>query len=80
MSQATAIGCALSSLVAACLAVETDAWLASVAAMVAWGVAGEVAGERAGGPGTFRPLLLDAVHGLDERTLEARANVKEYIR
>jgi hydroxyethylthiazole kinase len=77
MGQATAIGCALSSLVAACLAVEDDAWLAAIAAMVAWGVAGEVAGDRAGGPGTFRPLLLDAVHGLDARTLQTRARVKE---
>jgi hydroxyethylthiazole kinase len=77
MSQATAIGCALSALVAACLAVERDALLAASTAVLAWGVAGEIAGVRAGGPGTFRPLLIDALFGLDEAALREQAQITE---
>ena len=44
MGLVTAMGCAGSALLCAALAVETDAWLAAVAALAALGVAGEVAG------------------------------------
>ena len=39
----TAMGCAGSALVAACLAVEPDAWRATAAALIVIGVAGEIA-------------------------------------
>ena len=53
MAKVTAMGCAGSALVAAFLAVESDAWLATTAALIAFGVAGEVAAARARGPGSF---------------------------
>ncbi len=79
MSQATAIGCALSALIGAFLAVEKDALAAVASALLVWGVAGELAGEKAAGPGTFRPLLLDAVHNIDGADLMERAKVEERI-
>jgi hydroxyethylthiazole kinase len=75
MGLVTAMGSATSALVCAALAVETDAWHASTAALVALGVAGEVAGQTARGPGSFSTAVIDALHGLDRATLRARIRV-----
>ncbi len=64
-----------SALVAACLAVEEDAWLATSAALLMFGVAGEVAAARARGPGTFAVEIIDALHGLSRLTLVGKARV-----
>jgi len=73
MSLVTAMGCAGSALVCAALAVEADAWLAALAALAAFGVAGEIAAQRAQGPGSFAAAMIDALHGIDRGTLRARA-------
>jgi hydroxyethylthiazole kinase len=75
MAKVTAMGCAGSALVAACLAVEEDAWLATSAALLMFGVAGEVAAARARGPGTFAVEIIDALHGLSRLTLVGKARV-----
>ena len=61
MARVTAMGCAASALVGAALAVEPDAWTAVAAALIAIGVAGEVAAARARGPGSFAVEILDAL-------------------
>src|SRR5262249_4324695 len=65
MARVTAMGCVASALVAACLAVEGDAWLATAAALLALGVAGEGAASHADGPGTFATQILDTLYRLD---------------
>ena len=75
MGQVTAMGCAGSALVCAALAVEPDAWLATIAALAAFGVAGEVAARDADGPGSFAIAIIDALHGLDGATLRAHLKV-----
>jgi hydroxyethylthiazole kinase len=75
MSLVTAMGCASSALVCAALAVEADAWLATLAALAAFGVAGEIAAEGAQGPGSFAAAMIDALHGIDRGTLRARVKV-----
>jgi hydroxyethylthiazole kinase len=75
MSRVTAIGCAASAVIAAFLAVEPDAWRATAAALLAFGIAGEIAGERARGPGSFGPELLDAFYNLDREAILARAKI-----
>ena len=75
MARVTAMGCAGSALVAACLAVEDDAFRAAAAALVILGVAGEVAAEKAQGPGSFAVAILDALYRLDATTLRTRARV-----
>jgi hydroxyethylthiazole kinase len=75
MDRVTAMGCAASALAGAFLAVERDAFLATVGVLLVVGVAGEVAAERAGGPGSFVPAFLDAVYALDAATLAGRARV-----
>jgi len=72
MTKVTGLGCASSALVAACRAVEPEADLAAAAALTAYGIAGEIAAERAEGPGSFAMHLIDALAGLDEATLAAR--------
>jgi hydroxyethylthiazole kinase len=75
MARVTALGCAESALVAACHAVEGDPLLATAAGLLLLGIAGEVAGERARGPGSFAGEILDAVYALDRKTVVARAKV-----
>jgi hydroxyethylthiazole kinase len=75
MARVTAMGCVASALVGAALAVEPDAWQATAAALIIIGVAGEVAAERARGPGSFAVGIVDAVYTLDRGTLIARARV-----
>ncbi len=75
MAKVTAMGCAGSALVAACLAVEIDPWKATAAALIAFGVAGEVAASRARGPGSFAVEIVDALHALDRATLIEKARV-----
>lgn len=76
MAKVTAMGCAGSAYLAACLAVESDPWRASVAALVVLGVAGEMAAARARGPGSFAIEMVDAMHNLDRATLIPKAKVR----
>ena len=75
MAKVTAMGCAVSALVAACLGVEQDAWLATVAALTIAGVAGELAAEKAAGPGSFAVAFLDVLFNLDGPALVANARI-----
>jgi len=72
MAAVTAMGCAGAAFVCAALAVEEDAWLATLAALAAFGVAGEIAAQAALGPGSFAVGMIDALHRLDRATLRAR--------
>jgi hydroxyethylthiazole kinase len=75
MTKVTAMGCAGSALVAACLAVEPDALRAAIAALIIVGVAGEVAAEKSSGPGSFAAAIIDTLYGLEGSTLMQRAKV-----
>ncbi len=78
MAKVTAMGCAASALIGACLGVEPDAWRATVAGLVMIGVAGELAAAKAQGPGSFAVGILDELHNLDGQRLIAHAHVKFY--
>jgi hydroxyethylthiazole kinase len=69
MAKVTAMGCAASAIVAACLAVEPDAFVATSSALLIVGVAGEQAAARAQGPGSFAVAILDCLHNLDGKAL-----------
>jgi hydroxyethylthiazole kinase len=75
MGRVTAVGCALTTLIGGFLAVSPDALSATAHALAVMGVAGEIAAERAQGPGSFRVYLLDALAGLDEVTLVQRVQM-----
>ncbi len=79
MSHIVGLGCA-STAVVGCFAAAGGEDPETVAeALAFFGRAGELAGEGAGGPGTFEPRLLDAIVGLaaEPDGLEGKLNVKE---
>jgi len=77
MARVTGLGCTATALVGACLAAEPNVIDATVAALTALGIAGEIAAERAAGPGSLQVMLLDALHTLDEGTVRRRARIAE---
>ena len=71
LPKVTATGCALSAVVAAFLACHReDRFLATLAALAAFGAAGAYAGDRAQGPGSFAVALLDAFPNLTAEFIE----------
>ncbi|ADZ69906.1 hydroxyethylthiazole kinase [Polymorphum gilvum] len=72
MGKVTATGCAGGAVLAAFLAVEPDPLLAAAAGLAVFGIAGEIAGAQARGPGSFVPAFLDALHALDAEIIAAR--------
>ena len=54
-----------------------DAFLAALLGAVLMGAAGELAGERAKGPGSFQAELLDEIYGLTAGQLAERMRVQE---
>ncbi len=75
MTQLTAMGCSLTALMAALLAVEDDAMVAAAAALLWFNIAGELAAEKSVGPGTFTPQFIDALATIDASTIEKRAKL-----
>lgn len=75
LARITGTGCMVSGIVAACAAVTDDYVLAAAAALLAFGVAGEMAAG-ATGPGSLRVGLLDALYKLDEAVLLERGKVQ----
>lgn len=73
----TGTGCTASALVGAFHAVDPDPVSAAATALAYFGVAGEMAGAKADGPGSFQMHLLDALHGLSPQDLAARCRIGE---
>jgi hydroxyethylthiazole kinase len=70
-------GCMSTAITGSFLAVKAEAPLEAAAeALVAFGVAGEDAAEKARGPGTFHAGLYDALAALDPDTLDSRARIQ----
>jgi hydroxyethylthiazole kinase len=76
MARVTGMGCTASALTGAFAAVSSPPFLAAMQAMAVLGVAGELAAERATGPGSFQVQLLDALSALSPDELERLARVE----
>lgn len=74
----TATGCMVTSLIATFAAVCDDYILASVGALVCFGLAGERAAVGAKGPGSFKMNLFDEVYNLNEEIICKDLKVKIY--
>jgi len=74
LAAVTGTGC-MSSAITGCFLAVADPFDAAVAALVAFGVAGEDAARDAKGPGTFHVGLYDALAALDPETLDGRARI-----
>jgi hydroxyethylthiazole kinase len=75
MARVTAMGCAEGAFIGAMLALEPDRFAAVVSAVLIFGIAGDIAGEKANGPGSFGVQFLDALCNLDRATIRARAKI-----
>jgi len=76
MAKVTALGCALSAIVAAFAAGAPDAFLATVAAIGVYGVAGEKAAETAIRPGSFRVAFIDALDAVTAAEVATRMRAR----
>lgn len=79
MTRVTGLGCSATAVIGAFLAVERDAFTATVAALAVFGVAGEIAAEQSPGPGTLQVVLLDTLYGLEETTFVKRCGCRDII-
>lgn len=70
MARVTAMGCTASAIVGAFVAVNPDAFDASVHAMAAMGICGEAAAEKAEGNGTMQLYFLDKMCALDDAMID----------
>lgn len=75
LGRVTGTGCAATSIIGAFVAVEPDAFIAAAGALVAFGIAGELAARTGPGPGTFQTLLLDELDALTPAALKKHARV-----
>ena len=74
MDRVTAMGCALTALTIGFLVSEEDHLLGGASAVALFGLAGEIAGRKSDGPGTFIAHFLDALANLS--IAEIKAGVK----
>lgn len=72
MTRVTALGCSLSSVAGAFLAVADNAFDAAVATLAIYGVAGEMALEQSAGPASFRTAFLDTLYSLRASDISTR--------
>ncbi len=66
MTKVTGLGCTASALIAAGIAVSANFLEATVATVALLGICGEIAAERAAGPGSLQVQLLDTLYQLSQ--------------
>lgn len=67
MPMITGSGCLLSAVVSAFQCINNDDFEAASAAVMFYGVCGELAAKKAQGPGSFKPLFIDALAALPHK-------------
>jgi hydroxyethylthiazole kinase len=77
MANIVGTGCMATSVIGTFAAVEKDFVAASVAGLVCYEVAAEIAAAKAEGPGSFKEKLFDAVYNLDAETVERMQRIEE---
>lgn len=77
MPYVTGTGCSATALVGAFHAVDPDPVSAAATALAFFGLAGERAGTKADGPGTFQIHLLDALYNLSPEDLAKGCRIRE---
>jgi hydroxyethylthiazole kinase len=75
MAKVTALGCSLSAIVAAFSGLTPDAFNATAAAVAVYGVAGELAAEKAVHPGSYRVAFLDMLEAIGPEDVKLRLKV-----
>lgn len=75
MPRVTALGCSMSSVMGAYLAVAPTPFDAAIGATALYGVAGEMAAAGAKGPGSFRAAFLDALYSITSQDIVSALRV-----
>ena len=70
MTRVVGTGCMAASLIGAFAAVEADLSLAAASALACYGIAAELAAEKASGPASFKEALFDCLYKLDRATVQ----------
>ncbi len=70
MGSIVGTGCMATSVIGAFAAVEKDYAKAASAALVVFGIAGEIAAKHSAGPGSFKQNFYDALHNITEQDIE----------
>ncbi len=76
MTKVTGLGCTATALCGAFAAVNPDQALAAAQAMAVMGIAGEIAAERAEGPGSLQMHFLDALYRLTKDDITQRTRLE----
>jgi hydroxyethylthiazole kinase len=77
MGYVTGTGCTATTVIGAFLAVDDDPVSATATALAFFGLAGEVAGQKAEAPGSFMIALLDALYTITPEDLKAGSRIEE---
>ena len=75
MTTVVGTGCMATSVIGAFAAVEKDFALAAASALMHYGIAAELAAERAQGPASFKHHLFDCLYTLNHETVCSRARI-----
>lgn len=75
MPKVTGLGCTASALCGAFAAVNPDYFAATTAAMAVMGIAGEIAAEKAAGPGSLQVQFLDTLFHLTGAEIQQRLKI-----
>jgi hydroxyethylthiazole kinase len=77
MGNIVGTGCMSASVIASFCAVEKNYVLASAEALAFFGIAGELAGKKSKGPGTFKENFFDELFNLNEKTFNEMKKISE---
>ncbi len=76
MSSVVGTGCMAASVIGAFAAVGENLGYAAASALACYGIAGELAAEKASGPASFKNYLFDALYRLDRDTVERMQRIE----
>ncbi len=77
MTRVVGTGCMAASMIGAFAAVEPNLPFAAAAALACYGIAAELAAEKASGPASFKEWLFDCLYSLDAETVSKRQRIEE---
>ena len=76
MARITGSGCTASALAGAFCGIESDALVATAAALVTFGIAGELAAQQHPSPGNFSTALIDEIYRSNSESISTMAKIK----
>jgi hydroxyethylthiazole kinase len=80
MTNVVGTGCMATSIIGAFSAVEANLALAAASALACYGIAAELAAQKASGPASFKENLFDFLYHLDRATVQRRQKIVRRLR